>query len=286
MTANGIHPQTSLGCVSLTVRDLPRSLAFYTEIMGLHVVQNSASSAHLGTGAYTLLRLVENPLARSANGTAGLYHFAILVPSRLDLALSLRHLLETRTPLQGFADHLVSEAIYLADPDGNGVEIYRDRPRDDWPRRDGQLMMATDPLDVNGLLDELSDASGDWTGLASETRIGHIHLHVSDLGEAIAYYEQTLGFDLILRYGPSAAFLSAGGYHHHIGCNTWAGVGVPSAPVDAVGLRWFSIDLPDANAYQECALRAKNASQLAQERHDGLLVRDPSGNGILLRMNR
>ena len=284
MTGNGIHPQTDLGYVCLTIRDLARSMAFYTEIIGLEVLQRSASEAYLGIEGKTLLRLAENPLARAARSTAGLYHFAILVPSRIDLARSLRHLLETHTSLQGFSDHLVSEAIYLADPDGNGIEIYRDRPRDAWPRRDGQLLMATDPLDVNGLLEELAGTSSDWTGLAPQTRIGHIHLHVSDLAEAVTFYEQTLGFDLVLRYGPSAAFLSAGGYHHHIGCNTWAGVGVPPAPDDAIGLRWFSIDVPDANAYEACFQRAKNGLQLAEEREEGLLLRDPSGNGILLRL--
>ncbi|HSG17960.1 MAG TPA: VOC family protein [Anaerolineae bacterium] len=286
MTAYGIHPKANVGCVCLTVQDLPRSLAFYTGIIGLRIEQRFASGAHLGAGGNMLLRLVENPLAQSAIGTAGLYHFAILVPSRLDLARSLRHLLDTRTPLQGFADHLVSEAIYLADPDGNGIEIYRDRPRDRWPRRDGQLLMATDPLDVNSLLDELNDTSEDWIGLGPGTTIGHIHLRVSDLEEATAYYEHALGFDLVLRYGLSAAFLSAGGYHHHIGCNTWSGVGVPPAPADAVGLRWFSIDLPDAGSYEECVQKAKSAPWPTEERDDGLLVRDPSGNGILLRVRR
>ena len=284
MTVNGIHPLASLGYVSLTVRDLTRSLAFYTEIMGLQILQQTGPRAHLGVDGATLLHLVENPIAPVARGTVGLYHFAILVPSRLDLARSLQQLLDTQTPLQGFADHLVSEAIYLADPDGNGIEIYRDRPRSRWPRRDGQLLMASDPLDVNGLLGELSEISREWAGLASQSRIGHIHLQVSNLAETVAFYERTLGFDLVLRYGPSAAFLSAGGYHHHIGCNTWAGVGVPPAPSDAVGLRWFAIDLPDADAYQASVQMAKSASSPAEECENGLLVRDPSGNGILLRL--
>ncbi|UCG24216.1 MAG: VOC family protein [Chloroflexota bacterium] len=286
MTARSIHPLTTLGCVSLTIRDLSRSLDFYTEIIGLRTIERSVSGADLGVDGKTLLRLVENPSAEMPKHTAGLYHFAILVPSRLDLARSLQHLLEARAPLQGFADHLVSEAIYLGDPDGNGIEIYRDRPRGRWPRRDGQLMMATDPLDVNGLLDELGNAPGEWAGLAPETRIGHIHLHVSDLGESVAYYERALGFDLVLRYGLSAAFLSAGGYHHHVGCNTWAGVGVPPAPVDAVGLRWFSIELPDSDSYDEAVERLNRASLRAEEREEGLLLHDPSWNGILLRSER
>lgn len=278
-----MHPNVNLGFVTLRVRDLRRSVAFYTGIIGFTVETDSDSAADLSAGDRVLLRLVEEPEARPASRSAGLYHFAILVPSRLELAKSIQQLVVTRTPLQGFADHLVSEAVYLADPDENGIEIYRDRPRGKWQRRDGQLLMATDPLDVNSVLNELGKNPDRWTGLAHETRIGHIHLQVSSLEEAILFYQETLGFDLVMRYGPSAAFLSAGGYHHHIGINTWAGAGIPAAPSDATGLVMYSIDFPDLVSYERYVRSAAITSRPPEEQEDGLLVHDPSGNGVLIR---
>ena len=283
MIQNAINPELSLGFVALRVPDLQRSVAFYTEIVGFTLMTTSTSAAELGAGDRTLLRLFEETNARPAPRTAGLYHFAVLVPSRRELAKSIRQLVATRTPLQGFADHLVSEAVYLADPDGNGIEIYRDRPRDQWPRRDGQLLMATDPLDVNGLLNELGSDSERWNGLAQGTRIGHIHLQVSNLEEAVVFYQDRLGFDLMMRYGPSAAFLSAGGYHHHIGINTWAGTGIPAAPSDAAGLVMYSIDFPDLASYERHVRSATIAPLSLEQFENTLLTLDPSGNSILIR---
>jgi catechol 2,3-dioxygenase len=283
MIHNAINPNISLGFVTLRVQDLQRSIAFYTEIIGFTVISNSTSAADLGAGERTLLRLIEESGARPAPRTAGLYHFAILVSSRRELARSIQQLVMTRIPLQGFADHLVSEAVYLADPDGNGIEIYRDRPRDQWPRRDGQLLMATDPLDVNRLLSELGSSPEQWTGLAQETRIGHIHLQVSNLEQAIAFYQDRLGLDLVMRYGPSAAFLSAGGYHHHIGINTWAGTGIPAAPSDATGLVMYSIDLPDLASFERYMRSPAIASLSFEQIEDGQLTLDPSGNSVLIR---
>lgn len=283
MSLDTIHPETTLGPVALKTRDLPRSIAFYTDIIGMSLTDDSGRAAHLGVDGKRLLTLREDSRARPAPRTAGLYHFAILVPSRLDLAHSIKRLADSRASLQGFADHWVSEAVYLADPDGNGIEIYRDRPRDQWPRKEGQLQMATDPLDVNGILEELQDSDDEWAGLAPGTTIGHIHLQVSNLPAAVDFYREALGFDLILRYGPSAAFLSAGGYHHHVGCNTWAGVGIPSAPPDATGLVHFTIDLPGADALEGTVQRLQNRSLRVEPRDAGYFVRDPSGIGMILR---
>ncbi|MCK5313844.1 MAG: VOC family protein [Anaerolineales bacterium] len=279
---NTIHPNTRIGQVSLTVGDLKRSLDFYQSVLGLSIHHRENGRALLGAGGPDLLELLEQPGARQVPGRTGLYHFAVLVPSRTQLAFSLKNILETQTPVQGFADHLVSEAIYLPDPDGNGIEIYRDRPRDQWRQEDGRLRMATDPLDLDGLLAELEGHDEPWSGLHPKTVIGHIHLHVRDIPEAESFYRDVLGFDLMLRYGPSAAFLSAGGYHHHLGVNTWAGVGAPPPPQDAVGLRWYEIRLPTQAELDGVANQARQAGYSLEEREEGLFLRDPSGNGVLL----
>lgn len=278
-----IHPDTTLGPVVLTVADLSRSLDFYRDRLGFELHRQQDGAAVLGAGGTDLLELVEQPGAQKFPRTTGLYHFAVLTPSRLALAQSLRRLIETETPVQGFADHLVSEAIYLPDPDGSGIEIYRDRPRDQWPRINGQLQMATDPIDLDGILGELAGHEEGWTGLHPDTIIGHMHLHVRDVDEAEYFYHEVLGFDRIMRYGPSAAFLSAGGYHHHIGLNTWAGVGAPPPPPDSVGLRWFTIQLPDLASRDAIVDRIRRAGVTIEERNDGLFLRDPSHNGIMLR---
>jgi catechol 2,3-dioxygenase len=282
MNNNAIHPDTTIGYVHLTVANLERSLIFYQDRLGFQIHRRKGDTAYLGAGGSDLLLLTERPGARQVSGTTGLYHFAILTPSRLALAHSLRHLAETRTPVQGFSDHWVSEAIYLADPDGNGIEIYRDRPRSDWPRQNGQLQMATDPLDVDGILAELATQPGPWTGLQPETTIGHVHLHVARIPEAEAFYCDALGFDLMLRYGPSASFVSAGGYHHHLGLNIWAGVGAPSPPPDAVGLRYFTIVLPDAAALAAVVERIQRAGVDIKEKEGVIFLRDPARNGVVL----
>jgi len=241
MAPFSIHPNTSIGATHLTVADLERSRRFYVDVLGFRELERQGTTLTLtADGATPLLALTELPGAppKPARAT-GLYHFAILVPSRLDLARSLRRLAELRYPLSGASDHLVSEALYLNDPDGNGIEIYRDRPRAEWPRLNGQIRMATDPLDLDGILAELDRDDRPWDGLAPATTIGHMHLHVADLRAAEAFYHGLLGFDIMLSFGGSALFLSAGGYHHHIGLNTWAGVGAPPAPPGSAGLRYF-----------------------------------------------
>jgi catechol 2,3-dioxygenase len=215
-----------------------------------------------------------------------LYHFAIKVPTRLDLALSLQRIFNTNTVVQGFADHLVSEAIYLPDPDGIGIEIYRDRPREEWLYENGHLKMGTDPLDLDGLFGELSDQPDNWFGLDPGTTIGHMHLHVAQLDLAESFYHEILGFDLVLRYGASASFLAASGYHHHIGINTWAGVGAPPPPANSSGLHWFRIELPDEEALQQVISRIEEAGIDLADTGRGHLIRDPSSNGILLTIKK
>jgi catechol 2,3-dioxygenase len=284
MASFSIHPDTSIGSVHLTVADLERSERFYSDTLGFRALERNNSTLTLSAdGTTPLLELNELPGARPKPARAtGLYHFAILVPSRLDLARSLRRLAEKRYRLTGASDHLVSEALYLDDPDGNGIEIYRDRPRDEWPRINGQLQMATDPLDIDGILSELERDDRSWDGLAPATRIGHMHLHVADLAAAEAFYSGLLGFDVMVHYGRSALFVSAGGYHHHIGLNIWAGVGAPPPPAGSAGLRHFIVRLPDASAREAVAARVREAGVAIEELEEGVLIRDPSENAVVL----
>lgn len=279
-----IHPETKLGAVYLTVSNLDQSLAFYRQALGFLMLKREDTTAHLGTERETLLVLEENPTARRVRGTTGLYHFAILVPSRKELACSIQRMARSGVRLQGASDHLVSEALYLADPDGNGIEIYRDRPNEEWKYRNGQLLMSTEPLDIDGILRSLDDSEIIGDKFDPATRIGHIHLHVADLDKSEQFYTQILGFDLVTRYGTSATFVSAGGYHHHIGMNTWAGENAPAPPPDAIGLRWFDILLPGSMEVEQVVNRLTEA-QIPHGRENGwLFTRDPSSNGIRFRL--
>lgn len=285
--AGTIPPATTIGTVHLTVSNLERALAFYTGTIGFQVLRRARESAALGVNGRPLLLLTELPGARPARGVTGLYHFAILLPSRRDLAIALAHLLELRTPLQGASDHAVSEAIYLADPDGNGIEIYRDRSRAEWPRAGAQVRMTVDPFDAGGVLDELKHAPATWSGLPAGTVIGHVHLHVAHLAPARRFYCDILGFALMQRFGNAAEFVAAGGYHHHIGYNVWAGIGAPPPAPDMVGLRWFTLRLPDRASVDAVLRRAEaagltiNATPTIEVDGGSLpLVRDPSGNGV------
>lgn len=269
-----------MGTVALTVSDLDRAIPFYTESLGFKLHDRSGSVARLGTKASDLLALVGKPGAAKSRGTTGLYHFAVLVPSRPDLAHALHHMIEGRVQLTGMSDHLVSESLYLSDPDGNGIEIYRDRPREEWPIVDGQLRMATDPLDAESLLEESGPGDAPWTGLPSGTRIGHVHLHVAHLADSERFYSKLLGFELRQRFGRSALFLAAGGYHHHIGLNTWAGVGASPPPPGAVGLRHFEVHLPDEGALTQLMARLREAAVPVTDTPGGAEVVDPSGNAM------
>lgn len=272
----------TIGTVYLTVADLERSQHFYQHNIGLTLHRQEGRTAVLGVGQEEMLILQEQPGARPQSGVTGLYHFAILVPNRHELGRTLRHLIETETPLGGFADHLVSEAIYLNDPDGHGIEIYRDRPEAEWPRRNGQIEMASIQLNIPELLALVQDDQTPWQGLAAGTLMGHIHLHVSDLKQAAAFYQQILGMDLITYYGRSAAFVSYNGYHHHVGLNTWAGEGAPPPPDDAPQLRWYQLRLPDAAALLTIIQRAQTHNWPVQDQGQGVFIQDPSQNRIML----
>ena len=281
MTTYKLPPQTQIGTVALAVANLERSLTFYQRNIGLKLHRQSGDTAWLGVGGPDLLALQELPGATAAPRATGLYHFALLTPSRRELAKTLKHLIETETPLGGFSDHQVSEAIYLADPDGNGIEIYRDRSRAEWEVKNGVLQIVTSPLDVEAVLAEL-DGTETWRGLHPETKMGHIHLQVAHLRPSEAFYTDVLGFDFIARYGTAASFVSAGGYHHHIGMNTWAGVGQPPRPADATGLRWYTIQLPTQAALEEVAARVRETGTAVRQTESGTFFQDPSQINIRL----
>lgn len=281
-----IAPATKIGEVRLVTGNLDRLVQFYQERLGFQVLERTDGQVSLGAGSTRLLTLVEQPGAqpRPQTGVTGLYHFAVLLPDRRSLARLLVHIAQNETNIQGASDHGVSEALYLADPDGNGIELYRDRKRGEWPVDDlGKLMMATDPLDIDDLVMEIRGGVLDWSGLPEGTTIGHVHLQVADLAEAEAFYTRLLGFQLMQHYGRSAAFVSAGGYHHHIGMNTWTSAGAPPPPPNMSGMRWFEVVLPDTEAVEAVQARLKEAGIAWEETEGGILVRDPSQNGILLR---
>jgi catechol 2,3-dioxygenase len=270
-----------LGAVHLQVAQLDRSLEFYQQVLGLRVVERGVSHAALAArgGDEILVVLQERPGARPVRrGLLGLYHFAILLPSRAALGRFLRHAAALGVRV-GAGDHLVSEALYLADPDGLGIEVYADRPRSHWHRVGRALQMATDPVDVDGLLAEAGDAP--WEGMPAGTRMGHVHLHVGSLPEAERFYHTALGLDVMTRDYPGALFLGAGGYHHHVGTNTWAGAGaLPAAEGEARLLAW-TLTLPSAEALRAAAQQLAACGVPAEPSADGtLMVRDPWGTAV------
>ncbi|WP_068773340.1 VOC family protein [Paenibacillus sp. FJAT-26967] len=278
-----IHPETHIGYVQIKVSDLAESVAFYRDVIGLKVLGQHASTAEMsadGKRPLVILEEVPGAIRIPERSAAGLYHFAILLPSRKELGYALRHLAEHRVPV-GQGDHLVSEALYLNDPDGNGIEIYADRPRDTWRKdKSGHYIMATDPVDWESLLALAGDEA--WSGMPAGTVIGHVHFHVGDLKEAERFYCELLGFEITLRFGPSALFIAAGGYHHHIGLNTWAGSGVQPAPANGTGLRWFTLVLPDEGELKRVIGLLQQNGIVVEERPDGFFVQDPWQIGIVL----
>lgn len=258
---SAVNADTRIGAVSLRVADLEKSRRFYREAIGLRELEataplgeSAAETASFGAPGeqQPLLHLIHDPSAppRPAR-TTGLYHFAILVPSRRDLARSLARVVTGGRQLTGASDHLVSEALYLNDPEGNGIEIYRDRPREEWSRSEaGELAMATLPLDLQSVLEEL-DSDDPGAEVAPGTTIGHIHLNVADLESSEAFYSGELGFDVMVRGYPGALFVAAGGYHHHIGLNTWNGQGASPPPPGALGLDHFEVIVPGLEAARE-----------------------------------
>jgi catechol 2,3-dioxygenase len=276
-----IAPTTTMGPVELTVADLERSLAYYREAIGLDMLEGGTGQASLGTGEAELLRLVEEPGATPANAYTGLFHFALLVPDRPSLARWLAHAVRERVPLTGASDHYVSEALYLRDPDRHGIEIYADRPRERWEGKVHERM-TTEPLDVDDLLREVEDSAAEpFDGLPAGTGMGHVHLQVAEIPHTIRFYRDLLGFDLVAGWG-EAAFLSAGGYHHHLAGNTWQSAGASPPPPGSAALRHATIVLPDATERDRVAGRVADSGQEPVETDAGPLVRDPSGNALVL----
>lgn len=284
MAVVSLPPTTGIGLVHLTVADLNAASRFYGDVLGFRVAAREHAQTFLSARGETPVQLIlsEHPKA-TRRRSAGLYHFAILLPTREDLARVLRHLIDKGGPIDGASDHGVSEAVYLHDVEGNGIEIYADRPRERWPVRNGTLAMGTDALDVEGLLGQ---AAQPWDGMPAGTRVGHIHLRVGDLGRSEQFYAGTLGFEVIVRSYPGALFVSAGGYHHHIGLNTWAGTGIAPMTPDAAGLRYFSITIPDRPARDDAVRRLRGTGGIAESLADGpvrgVLARDPDGIGVLI----
>jgi catechol 2,3-dioxygenase len=283
-SARILPAETTLGPASLIVANLERSVAFYRDVLGFSVLERDDETATFGAGESEapILELTALAGARpKPRRSTGLYHIAILTPSRDALARVLYHLAISRYPLQGASDHLVSEALYLADPDGNGLEIYRDRPRSDWYDANGQFQMGTLPLNLDKLVEEgaLSTNGAPWAGLDRGTRVGHIHLQVADLTAAVRFYTEGLGFETMVAMPEmGAAFVSAGGYHHHIGLNTWTSRGAPLPPADAVGLRVFEIVVPEEKVVDEVAARLTALNVPFEKTERSIEAHDPSGN--------
>jgi catechol 2,3-dioxygenase len=267
----------TLGPLALRVHNIERMYAFYAQALQLKLLQQSSvdGSCMLGSETQPLLHLIPDTTAQPAPRSAGLYHVAFLYPSRAALASVVRHYTSLGLRIQGASDHGVSEAFYLADPEGNGIELYADRPMAQWPRTsDGTLAMVTDPIDIDGIMACPVEVAAPV--------IGHMHLHVSDLARAQAFYHGVLGFDVMQRYGGQAEFVSAAGYHHHLGYNVWRGRNIPPAPTNATGLMWWTINLHDADAYMALKTRITAAHIAYDEHDDALWVRD--GDGIQIRI--
>ena len=268
-----------LGPVHLTVTDLDRSIGFYEQAIGLSTRSRGDGEAALGAGADDLLLLVEDAGARPAGRHAGLYHFALLHPSRLELARAMQRLLATGTPISGASDHNISEAIYLPDPDGNGIELAADRPRERWgDLSDPTAIGGPTPLDLQGLLAPVAD-EGPRAQASPELVVGHVHLHVGDIERALGFWRDAVGFEVMTRF-PSAAFIAAGGYHHHLGLNTWRGEGVPPQPDGVVGLRHWTIELDGPADVAAARERVAATGAEIEERRGGFLSRDPWRNAV------
>jgi len=279
-----IPPDTTVGKVRLRVADLDDLTTFYERVLGLGGVDREAGLARLGPAeGEPLVELVSAPDApRAPSFSTGLFHLAILVPDRAELARSLQRVIAAGWRLTGASDHLVSEALYLQDPEGNGIEIYRDRPREEWRRNGNELAMATLPLDLENVLGELEDDEQAGDGVPGRTTMGHVHLQAADIPSVEAFYNGGLGLDVMVRSYPGALFLSAGGYHHHLGLNTWQSQGAPPPPDGALGLDHYELVLPDAAGRDSAADRLAKAGADPQPGDDGVLATDPSGNRVLL----
>jgi catechol 2,3-dioxygenase len=268
-TAPTLPASLRLGAVHLTVADLDRAVAWYRRSLGLRVHSHEPTTAELGDGRETVVVLDEDPEAGPAGRHAGLYHYALLYPTREELARAALRLAGTRTPIQGASDHRTHEAIYLPDADGNGIELAWDRDRDQWPTDLGYARGPA-PLDFDSLLATVGGEQPP-AHVGEGLRMGHMHLHVGDIAEGLAFYRDVLGFEEQANLG-TAAFVSGGGYHHHLGFNVWNGRGVGPAPEHTAGLRHWTVQIPDVDAVRA---RAEAAGHPTEPVDGGFLVRDP-----------
>lgn len=275
-------PNNFVQHVAIKVSNLTRSLDYYTNVIGLFIIEQNGTHASLGAKNSTtpLLHIeeVENATARPASST-GLYHFAILLPERKHLANIIRFFSNNNVRL-GASDHDVSEALYLNDPDGNGIEIYVDRPEKQWTWQQDIVHMTTDPLNVQSIMQE---ESGVWDGMPEGTVMGHVHLNVANIPASEKFYTEGLAFNVVTRYGPSALFVSTGGYHHHIGLNTWASNGGHPAPATSVGLSYVAFQLDDDAQQQHLVERLRAIGAAVELVDGGFNTVDPAGNALHFR---
>jgi catechol 2,3-dioxygenase len=275
-----IHPATTVGTVTLTVANLEAMVKFYCNSIGLQVRDRLENKAILGTTKEDILVLIGDPKAKEVLGRTGLYHFAILLPSRPDLAHWLKHFLELAYRPPGVADHVVSEALYLSDPEGNGIKIYRDRPRERWPFVGDKLTIVANPLNLDDLLAAAPDTP--WIGISDSATLGHIHLSVHDLHKSAEFYVDLLGFELMQDEHPGALFVSAGGYHHHLGANIWHSAGASPPPSGSLGLQAYTIQLPNERERSRLVERLETAQYPIENAAGDPLLRDPAGNALIL----
>jgi catechol 2,3-dioxygenase len=276
------HTPLHIGAVGLVARDLDRLSAFYRDLLGLSVLERTDRFARLGAGGVTLLEIEHRPDAKPDDpATAGLYHTAFLMPTRADHARWILHIARSRIPITGASDHGVSEAFYLDDPEGNGIEVYNDRPRERWNWENGLVTMPTKPLDIEAILREVDPATATYPAAPEGLRIGHVHLRVGDLDSAERFYRGALGLDLTRRRG-GATFMSSGHYHHHVGANVWHSAGAERREDDRAGLAWFSIEAADAAAFDVTAARLSDANAERHPTATGLETTDPWGTRVRL----
>lgn len=289
-----IHPKTRMGHISLTVANLDNQIEFYTKAMGFKLHWKDENKAGLGSGNNDLLLLTEQPNLKKYRGVTGLYHVAYVFPNRRELAIAVARLFAIKYP-NSPTDHIMTKTTYLDDLEGNGIELYCESPEDGtWTfkdgkfesyRKDGSWSDGREALDLEELFSHLTEEDKLDVPVPSEMHIGHVHLHVRDVDEAVDFYHGIIGFDIMgISKEFQMGFVSAGGYHHHIGLNTWQGAGAPPPPEDAVGLRYFTVELPNKNAYDEVVARVDGAGIPSNETEAGLLLHDPSQNGVILRV--
>lgn len=277
-----MKPNKFITQIVLKVEDLERSTEFYKDILGLKVLNTREKEAILtADGATPLVTIIQpDDIIPKLPRRTGLYHFALLLPSRFYLGLFLKHIRNRKYPIIGASNHGVSEAIYLEDPDGNGIEVYADIPTSQWNKKDGKIDMFTKPLDYVNLINETGESQ--WEGAPPETIIGHIHLHVGDLVSAKNFYIDGLGFDLVMEIPNSAVFLSTGGYHHHMGLNIWNGKNALPLPDNSAGMKYYTMMLPDAQSRQSTIDNLRSMGYEIVQRESKIFAKDPSSNLIEL----